>query len=343
MASSVSASSLPLFTALLLMVFETFFLACDATTTTTTMTQPPCTPETNPMDVGSCPMQEGIEPFTERAGACRGTNTLDACRSYYEVRFGQDQESCKQLCAARSNCTGAEFWKGRCELWTREIGLDTKQIEGFTCFRKNDCLLMPSGSGVGGCGQEKTKPCKLTCPQMYELTCIDQFKNKPASSRLNTAWVVKEKKREGWWRLTTTLCTCDGGIARSRFKPMTGGTNQACRGNSTTDTKSSYYAVRYPISSLDRCKLSCLADPRCKGIEFSSAKHRCEVWIREEGVGTTYPLSGFTCLGYEIRNLPEGRRCTLWQQTSGADDGNSMEPEYICLQYDSPKRRLLLV
>eukprot|EP00931_Biecheleriopsis_adriatica_P086374 TRINITY_DN6105_c0_g1_i2.p1 TRINITY_DN6105_c0_g1~~TRINITY_DN6105_c0_g1_i2.p1 ORF type:complete len:563 (-),score=90.93 TRINITY_DN6105_c0_g1_i2:242-1894(-) len=43
-------------------------------------------------------------------------------------------EDCKQLCEEREACTGVEFAKGRCELWTVPI-LTTAHAWGFECLR----------------------------------------------------------------------------------------------------------------------------------------------------------------------------------------------------------------
>ncbi|CAL1166306.1 unnamed protein product [Cladocopium goreaui] len=91
---------------------------------------------------------------------------------------------------------------------------------------------------------------------------------------------------------TTTIITDD------EFRPVDGGVGRACRGAHAGDNLATYFTVLNGISSLEECKEKCLQSsaPPCVGIEYS--RGRCEVWTRPAGIGTSIPLTGFTCLRY---------------------------------------------
>eukprot|EP00933_Yihiella_yeosuensis_P072291 TRINITY_DN80649_c0_g1_i1.p1 TRINITY_DN80649_c0_g1~~TRINITY_DN80649_c0_g1_i1.p1 ORF type:complete len:511 (-),score=64.17 TRINITY_DN80649_c0_g1_i1:568-2010(-) len=303
------------------------------TTTTTTITRPQCTPELKP---NFCLLDGQQEPFSETSGACRAINVLDNCPSYYEVERIYDLRTCWQLCKSRTNCTGVEFSNGRCELWNREIGPETKTLAGYQCLRKNDCFLMPSGAAIDGCGKfNAKKPCNLTCPEQYDLTCQDRNYE---VSELNSAWVVKDSVMAGVWNelVVTTECACAQKSSIFRFQPVDGGMGRACRGGDPSDNSGNYYSVVGGATSLDACKTFCIKNSKCKGIEYNPDYRRCEIWTRAGGVGSSTGVKGFTCLSFENRFL-EGRTCTQWQRTSGAVSATK-DDVYVCLSFEA--RRL---
>jgi len=81
------------------------------------------------------------------------------------------------------------------------------------------------------------------------------------------------------------------------FEAVNGGENKACRGANSTDNSNTYFTVS-GAPSLDACKVKCLNEAACKGIEYRSSGKRCEVWTRSAGIGATESVSGFTCLRY---------------------------------------------
>ncbi|CAE7444785.1 unnamed protein product [Symbiodinium natans] len=81
----------------------------------------------------------------------------------------------------------------------------------------------------------------------------------------------------------------------TRFAPVDGGADRACRGAGAGDNSASYYNV-ISAASLLACKEECIRTEACVGIEYSAS--RCEVWTRPEGIQASVHLAGFTCLSY---------------------------------------------
>eukprot|EP00931_Biecheleriopsis_adriatica_P035136 TRINITY_DN20237_c0_g1_i1.p1 TRINITY_DN20237_c0_g1~~TRINITY_DN20237_c0_g1_i1.p1 ORF type:complete len:578 (-),score=55.32 TRINITY_DN20237_c0_g1_i1:126-1859(-) len=71
--------------------------------------------------------------------ACRGSDSSDNLRRYYELHSGVTTlDECKVLCASTPTCQGLEHnaQLGRCEVWTRAEGIEASRVApGFTCFR----------------------------------------------------------------------------------------------------------------------------------------------------------------------------------------------------------------
>ncbi|CAE7289499.1 PKHD1L1 [Symbiodinium sp. CCMP2592] len=79
------------------------------------------------------------------------------------------------------------------------------------------------------------------------------------------------------------------------FEPVDGGTDRACRGESSSDNSPAHYTV-VQKDSLKLCKKACEETPNCVGVEYSSA--RCELWTRRDRIGASIALTGFTCLHF---------------------------------------------
>ena len=117
----------------------------------------------------------------------------------------------------------------------------------------------------------------------------------------------------------------------SRFEPVDGGTNRACRGAFAGDSRPSYYQVvwahtledgvrRQGTCDVQDCAQRC-AHFQCQGIEFHRAG-RCELWTRREGIGRSVWRAGYQCfrnmeavqvgprlLNFEPVNGGEGQAC----------------------------------
>ena len=81
------------------------------------------------------------------------------------------------------------------------------------------------------------------------------------------------------------------------FLKIDGGSDRACRGQSTSDWSPSYFLYFSPAQapSLDDCKTRCLQNADCTGIDFST--NGCNVWTRP--ITTSISFTGSTCLQYE--------------------------------------------
>lgn len=99
-------------------------------------------------------LEEGVAPPTLRPGrfepvdsgtgrVCRGAGPSDNLSSYFTVSNAASLLSCQELCQTTSNCKGVEYHtsSGRCELWTREQGIQSSRAsEGYSCWRFVDSL-----------------------------------------------------------------------------------------------------------------------------------------------------------------------------------------------------------
>lgn len=110
--------------------------------------------------------------------------------------------------------------------------------------------------------------------------------------------------------LTTTVT----GSTTGEFSPINGGISQACRGASKFDNRAEYFQVSSE-SSLENCKVRCRTVLSCQGIEYNTGG-RCEVWVRNNGIEATYPLSGFTCLRYRPNAATTSPTTTIAEYTS---------------------------
>jgi len=69
--------------------------------------------------------------------ACRGSAPSDNRASYYTLYkdVGALVE-CKAKCQSTASCVGIEYSFGRCEVWTRDSGIQASvPVSGFACFR----------------------------------------------------------------------------------------------------------------------------------------------------------------------------------------------------------------
>ena len=52
-----------------------------------------------------------------------------------DARFRTCAQDCKQACRGHAGCKGIEYSAGRCEVWTREGGIEaTVPLQGFKCY-----------------------------------------------------------------------------------------------------------------------------------------------------------------------------------------------------------------
>lgn len=73
--------------------------------------------------------------FLPASGACRGSSPTDNLPAYYSVSSQSSLDSCKDLCALSSGCTGVEYGLGgRCEVWSEPIQA-TRDVSGYMCHK----------------------------------------------------------------------------------------------------------------------------------------------------------------------------------------------------------------
>lgn len=107
--------------------------------------------------------------------------------------------------------------------------------------------------------------------------------------------------------MTTMTTTTTSLVLLEVFEEVDGGSGRACRGSNAGDNLASYYTV-VSTPSLIACQEECLALALvCVGLEYSLG--RCELWNRSEGIDTSIPLAGFTCLRRrEVQSATPSRR-----------------------------------
>lgn len=84
------------------------------------------------------------------------------------------------------------------------------------------------------------------------------------------------------------------GGAMYDFQAVDGGVDRACRGLSSSDSFAWYYDLS-SADSLEGCKELCVNAAVCKGIEYNSDIGVCELWTREQGIGTSTSAAGYEC------------------------------------------------
>jgi len=68
--------------------------------------------------------------------ACRGSSPGDNSANHYNVVSGDSLEDCKKQCVEQEDCVGVEYSMNRCEVWTRQQGIEASiALGGFTCLR----------------------------------------------------------------------------------------------------------------------------------------------------------------------------------------------------------------
>eukprot|EP00931_Biecheleriopsis_adriatica_P072070 TRINITY_DN4608_c0_g1_i1.p1 TRINITY_DN4608_c0_g1~~TRINITY_DN4608_c0_g1_i1.p1 ORF type:complete len:1027 (-),score=162.98 TRINITY_DN4608_c0_g1_i1:267-3347(-) len=157
------------------------------------------------------------------------------------------------------------------------------------------------------------------------------------------ACAVKEQNCHGtcegtsgsiWLQVGGALGRLESESDEGQFIPVAGGESRACRGSSSNDNSAENY-ILHTAASLDDCKHRCLENELCKGIEYGS-RQRCEVWIRDGGIRSSIPVSGFTCLQFAPSSIifepvdgGAGRACR------GEDSNDNAASHYMLVVEES--------
>ena len=252
---------------------------------------------------------EGKDGGVDRA--CRGGSRTDNAPSNYEIHAAATLDECKGICMSVEGCKGIEYSSGRCEVWTREGGIQaTIELAGFSCYTYGEMAVddgfAPADGGVNrACrGGSRTD----NSPNNYEIHTagsLDECKAICISIESCKGIEYSPGRCEVWTRpggiqatieLAGFSCHLYEGMAvRGEFSPADGGVDRACRGGSRTDNAPSNYEI-HAAATLDECKAVCMSVEGCKGVEYSSG--RCEVWTRAGGIQATIELAGFSCYTY---------------------------------------------
>eukprot|EP00930_Biecheleria_cincta_P084910 TRINITY_DN74330_c0_g1_i1.p1 TRINITY_DN74330_c0_g1~~TRINITY_DN74330_c0_g1_i1.p1 ORF type:complete len:918 (-),score=123.37 TRINITY_DN74330_c0_g1_i1:135-2828(-) len=112
-----------------------------------------------------------------------------------------------------------------------------------------------------------------------------------------------QRNKWGWpFPVQKTTVTTTSLPAASDFEAVDGGAGRACRGANSSDNMLAYYE-RLSKDTLDGCKEACRHTRACKGIEFHEATHRCEVWVRPDGIAASVTAADYVCFRYMPASL----------------------------------------
>jgi len=251
--------------------------------------------------------------------ACRGASTSDNSNSHYSVVSATSIDACKGECIGEAACVGIEFKGTRCEIWTRDGGIQaSKQLTGYTCLRYDYPIQVREGEFLpvdGGSnrvcrgssasdnaasyftvqsGVSSLESCQSNCREDASCTGVEYHVSGRCEIWVRANGPEASAQVDGYscWRFE------DGSTSSERegyWQMLDGSVDRACRGSSASDNSASYFTVYYGIASSDSCKMTCRRDSNCKGIEYHTSSGRCEIWTRADGIQATAPVTGYTC------------------------------------------------
>eukprot|EP00930_Biecheleria_cincta_P046685 TRINITY_DN32230_c0_g1_i1.p1 TRINITY_DN32230_c0_g1~~TRINITY_DN32230_c0_g1_i1.p1 ORF type:complete len:1082 (+),score=186.33 TRINITY_DN32230_c0_g1_i1:42-3287(+) len=90
------------------------------------------------------------------------------------------------------------------------------------------------------------------------------------------------------------------------FLPVDNGTDRVCRGRDASDNNPAYWVLAEEnlVNSRADCEAQCVLTDACKGIEYVNISHRCEVWIRAQGIGASRAFAYHSCYRLSSRGPP---------------------------------------
>ena len=236
--------------------------------------------------------------------SCRGSSVSDSDPSYY-ILFGPARartlEDCKILCVSTPDCMAVDFSEAGCQVWTRPV-LSSVAKEGSICLAYEPFKTVDGGSDrecqSDGADLQNSRlfydaqsipsiqDCKKRCAQSNSsFPCKGISFNESGC----TLWMVgiRSESRAG--------STC------LRFEPFidaNGGQDQSCRGAHSFDDSALHYRsfTKDEVPTVEECRARCVETEGCNGIEFN--EQACRVWVRAEGIGTTFPRLGSICVRF---------------------------------------------
>jgi len=153
---------------------------------------------------------------------------------------------------------------------------------------KEECIKSHRCYGIEY--SEVVSECKLWTKQISgserraNFQCLRFNGAKIEESRLDEAEEEKEKEKLPDW------------TALSPWERVSGGLDEACRGDDSSDDSESYYQVHFEVQSLGHCAALCDKEPTCSGVEFGGDFNgRCELWTKKEPRASAH-VGGFVCL-----------------------------------------------
>eukprot|EP00438_Fugacium_kawagutii_P011864 Skav208119 [mRNA] locus=scaffold1223:25658:27340:- [translate_table: standard] len=237
--------------------------------------------------------------------SCRGSNDTDPGEF---ILFGPARartlEECKILCVSTPDCRGIDFSDAGCQVWTGTI-LSSTQEKGSVCLTYEAFQTVDGGvnrecktGGGDGEGAEDSfifyqaalAPSLQSCKQCCTAQALSSCKGISYNESGCTVWMVGihgSAAKEG--------STC------LRFEPfieINGGQDQSCRGAHIFDDSSLHYTSfsRNEVLTLEECRSKCVETSGCRGVEFNQKD--CRVWLKPEGIGTTFPEVGSICIRF---------------------------------------------
>ncbi|CAE7260770.1 eglS [Symbiodinium natans] len=127
----------------------------------------------------------------------------------------------------------------------------------------------------------------------------------------------------------TTETTSTTTTVLADWLPVTVWENQACSGSNDDFLVS-------VAPGLEACKARCVAmSPFCKGVEYTSATKRCELWTPHEGIQRTYGAAGTVCLKYTLAPVFSPLEGGIDRACRGATPTDNPPENYIVVEASS--------
>ena len=210
--------------------------------------------------------------------ACRGESPEDDSNSNYMLASEPTSsiEECKMHCTNLAGCKGISYSLSGCQLWTRELGIQSSApLVGSTCLRHMPFTAVNGGTDQacrGAHGGDIDDSYFKAFP-LDEVHSLEVCRLRCASTPNCTGVEFNALGCRVWTLLTGIQATAHiPGATCMRygkpnlvsdvaaFKPVDGATDRACRGRNETDNLDTYYVLYWTWpenSSLDACQQRC--------------------------------------------------------------------------------------
>mmetsp|Transcript_32515 Transcript_32515/g.75157 ORF Transcript_32515/g.75157 Transcript_32515/m.75157 type:complete len:920 (+) Transcript_32515:42-2801(+) len=328
------------------------------TVETTMMEAPP------PSEVYFIPVDGGVNR------ACRGADVNDNDANYFQVFTVADLGGCMDRCRETPGCVGIESINTRCEVWTRQAGIEaTFPLTGYQCLEVFAFYPVDGADGRacrGANPSDSSPDYYVVFPETSLADCQLRCVNAEACVGVEYSY----GRCEVWTRNILASAAVPGfqcfqfstarrqqllaEVAFSTWDVVGGGVDRECRGGSWSDDSPGYFSVAQ-ANSLSRCQERCMELTICQGVEYRTG--HCEMWTRPEGIGATAARNHSVCLRRPVLGdgpAPTGNTRTkyvvhympwfLGIKTPGVYDhwckGNSYYQSFLGL-YDQNEREVI--
>jgi hypothetical protein len=246
---------------------------------------------------------------------CEGAHSSEA-GSYQENANIPSAEECRILCLNNLDCKGIEYQHhtGVCRVWTEDIAGSSHEL-GTECDR---CMRIPKPSTHDAFGNAfgddfdlvdgaVNRACTTSHHHSafhfsYNLVSVTSLEHcQELCMEFTTCRGIDYSERLGSckeWEVDIDGSEEEAGHKCMRrkayhFHAVNGGDDQACRHSNPQDDDPSYYKADYNTVTVKDCKILCLIDRDCHGMEWQEWDGRCELWTTD--IWATEERHGFRC------------------------------------------------